>query len=118
MTKYVDMSHSAEQAEKEASPTSSYSLPKYPYGICICLGKDELEKLGLDHQDVEVGDFIHIHALAKITSKSNCETEAGDNPRLELVLAFMEVEDEGEEDEEDEEEEDDEPKGVTGRLYK
>ena len=113
--KYVDMSMSPEEAESQYPSPVKADSPKYPYGICICLGKEELEKLGLDHKDVEVGDFIHVHSLAKVTSKSNCETESGENPRLELTLAFMEVEDENDEDEESEQ---DEPKGITSRLYK
>lgn len=115
MTKYADMSMSPAEAAEMSGPVSMANTPKYPYGLCISLGKDELEKLGLDHTEIEVSDFLHVHALAKVTSKSNCETESGENPRVELCLCFMEIEDEGME---DEEEEVDEPKSVTKRLYK
>lgn len=101
----------AEAAANYGSPVSPGQLQKYPYGLCVSLCKDELEKLEIDFDSCCIGDFLHLHSLAKITSKSNNETEEGDNPRLELVLAFLEVEDEGREDAEAD-------KGMMGRLYK
>ena len=114
MSKYVDMARTPKEEAESVKPIS-LGMDKYPYGLCISLCKDELEKLEVDHTDVEVGDFLHVHALAKVTSKSNHENENGENPRLELTLAFMEIEDEGLE---DEEEEDEEPKGIMKRLYR
>ena len=113
---FVDMAMTPDEAKSEYGmpSTDSSNLPKYPYGLCISLGPDEIEKLGLDCSDCSVGDFLHIHALAKVTSYSERETEEGVQPRIEMVLAFMEAEDEGEENEEDEEEN----KGITTRLYR
>lgn len=101
MGKFVDMAMSPQEALEEygSSPTPDASkLPKYPYGLCISLCKDEIDKLGLDVSDLEIGDFLHLHSMARVTSYSLRETEGGSDPRIELTLAFIEVEDEGEED--------------------
>lgn len=95
----VDMSMSPGEAQEQCGPIATPDLPKYPYGLCISLGPDEIEKLGLG-DDCEVGNFLHIHALAKVTSYSKRDTESGSDTRIELVLAFMEAEDEGEENDE------------------
>lgn len=96
--KFVDMAMSpVEAAEAYVSPPSPGNLAKYPYGLCISLCKDELVKLGLDFEDMKVGEMLHLHSLARVTSRSNQETEGGDNPRVELVLAFLEIEDEDKE---------------------
>ena len=100
-----DMSMDASEAKEFVTP----SPPKYPYGLCISLCQDELEKLGLDDDDLSVGDMVHIHALAKVTSVSSNETEDGADSRVELVLAYISAEDEDEENEEE---------GVTSKLYK
>lgn len=90
-----------EAKEEYASPPSPDKLPKYPYGLCISLCKDELDKLGLDVSEIDIGEMLHLHAMARVTSKSNQETEAGDNPRIELVMAFLEIEDEDAENKEE-----------------
>lgn len=108
---FVDMSISDEQ-EKDAVPMAlgSTSGPRYPYGLCICLTHDELDKLGLEHHELGVGDIIHLHSLAKVTSTTVSDGPNGPNCRVELVLAFMEAEDEEEENEED-------SPSPTKRLY-
>ena len=110
---FTDMSLSLQDAQKEMGmpSTDPSNLPKYPYGLCISFCKDEIDKLGLDVDDCSVGDFLHLHALAKVTSYSVRETEGGPEPRIEMVLAFIEAEDEGEEDDEAD-------KGITTRLYR
>lgn len=98
-----------DQTEKEEYKTPS--TPNYPYGLCISLCQDELEKLNLDDEDLQVGDMIHLHSLAKVTSVSYYDSENGSHKRVELVLAYISAEDEEKEDEEAE-------KGITSRLYK
>lgn len=90
----VDLARTpAEQAEDDMPCT-----PIYPYGTCISLADDELEKLNMD-EDVEVGDMFHFHALAKVTSVSRHETEDGKKNRVELQITHMEAEDEDDENE-------------------
>lgn len=81
----IDMS--LDDAEKKEM--SEPSLPKYPYGLCISLCQDELEKLGLDDEELCVGDMLHLHALAKVTSTSSYESEDGSHSRVELQICYM-----------------------------
>jgi hypothetical protein len=81
------------------------NAPKYPYGLCISLCEDQLEKLKVDSSAFEVGQMFHLHAFAKITSISASEREDGkSNCRVELQIVALGCEDEAEEDEEAEEE--------------
>ena len=70
----------------------------------ITLTEVELEKLELDADALdgaEVGDMVHIFAMAKITSMSKEQTSNGCRCRIELAITDMAVEDEDEEDEPD-----------------
>lgn len=107
MSGFVDMAMDGEEKQEYMNPSAD--PPKYPYGLCISLCQDELEKLNLDDEELSVGDMIHLHALAKVTSVSSFDSESGSHKRVELVLAFIEAEDE-----EDENEEADK----TSKLYK
>lgn len=106
----VDMSATAEEAEEILQP----SPPKYPYGLCISFCQDELEKLGLDEEELCIGDLLHLHALAKVTSVSSYDSENGSSKRVELVLAYIAAEDEDKEDDEAEKP----MKDITKRLYR
>lgn len=91
-----DMAMDAQETQEYLEPTP----PKYPYGLCIAFCQDELEKLGLSEEELCVGDMIHIHALAKVTSVSSYEREDSSDKRVELVLAYISAEDEDEENDE------------------
>lgn len=109
----VDMRRTPAEAAEAADPVAS--APLYPYGLCLCLCTDELQKLNLDDEDVEVGDFIHMHVLAKVTSVSKTDTEtAGPQCRVELQITNIAAESE-----DDENEEADEAEGRRGpsKLY-
>ncbi len=83
--------------------------PRYPYGLSISLTEKELEKLDLD-TSCEVGDLIHLFAMAKVTSVSQNETQKGTCCRVELQIMFLGLEDE------DEEEKEAKPKYKLGSL--
>ena len=75
--------------------------PDHPYGLRICLTGKELEKLGLDADDAEVGSIIHLHALARVTDVSSSDGTMGKSSRVELQITDMCcVESEDEENEE------------------
>lgn len=95
----ADMALTPAEAQEQTAPMSLSQMPRYPYGLCLSLGKDEMEKLGLEAGDMEVGDIIHLHALAKATSCSENETEGGSNCRVELQIMFLEIESEDAENE-------------------
>ena len=82
--------------------------PDYPYGLCISLCQDELEKLDIDYDDVSVGDMIHLVCMATVTSVSCHDSEtSGPSCRIELQITHIAAEDEEEE-----------TKEVTSKLYK
>jgi hypothetical protein len=88
--------------------------PSYPYGLSICLQKEQLDKLGLD-DSCSVGDLLHGHFLAEVTSVSKHQTEQGDNCRVEMQIKYLSAESEGEENKEVEASM---PKLELGKFYK
>ncbi len=73
--------------------------PYYPYGLAICLDAQTLEKLDMEGE-IECGDTVHFHAMAKCTSVSDNQ-QAG--KRVELQIMMMSAENEDEENEADDE---------------
>lgn len=116
LPKMIDMAKMPEEIKEDveqntANPTP-YKGPRYPYGLALCLGKEELKKLDLD-EDPEVGDTIHLFALAKVTSASQSERADGTTEsRVELQITHL-----GVEDEDDENEEMDRGEGRAARRY-
>lgn len=99
----VDMAKTPEEVKEESSPSSLLNVSKYPWGMSIRLGQDELDKLNIDAEDFEIDGVYHIHALVKCTSKSSDESVTGERNCVELQithLAGMESEDEEDEVEE------------------
>lgn len=94
-----DMAHSMEDAKEEIAestyPQPVDKQPKYPYGLSISLGEDELEKLGIRTEDgkldlPEVGDIISLVAAAKVTSVSSREEMSGEVCcRVELQITHL-----------------------------
>ena len=107
MNGMTDMAKSEEDVAKDSSPLMM-SENKYPYGLRISLSQDDLEKLGVDHADFEIGDVFPLDILAKVVSKSANETEGGEeNCCVSLQITHISAEEE--ETDEEEEAEDDEP---------
>lgn len=93
----VDMQMSPEELKENMPIMGDVSnRPRYPYGLSICIGHNELEKLGVDYSDWNVGDHFHLECLAKITSISENETEGGKNCRVELQIVALKGQDEEE----------------------
>ena len=105
----VDMRLTPEETKEGAVDTPSV----YPYGLCISLCNDELEKLNLDTDDVEPGDMLHLHCLASVTSISKRDTGEGPDERVELQIQFISAESE-----DDENEEADKGMSATKRMSK
>lgn len=114
--KLQDMALTPKEMAEDSPMGMIGSHNMYPYGLCICLCDDQLEKLKLD-SDCEVGDFLHIFAMAKVTSVSKNDTGDGEKTRIELQITHMGLESEDAEDEE----EDTDPKPTKkkiGNMYK
>lgn len=87
-------------AEKTEATQAMDATPDYPYGLSLSLSEIELDKLGLT-SDVEVGDMIHMHGMAKVTSVSKNDSESnGPCCRVELQITHLVSENEDEENEE------------------
>ena len=72
------------------------TAPQYPYGCCISLENETLQKLGLDGDLPAVGDVIEFMATAKVTSASmNERMDENGKPetccRVELQITDMDV---------------------------
>ncbi len=94
----VNMAKNKEELAETPDIEAAEDRPIYPYGLSICLTQDELDKLDLD-SDCQVGDTIHLFAMAKVTSISKNETTEGENCRIELQITDLGLEDEDEEEE-------------------
>jgi hypothetical protein len=105
----VDMGQTPEEIKKDVSPMPAMeapSAPTYPYGLCISLTENELEKLGLEGDMPEIGELVHLMGMAKVTSVSEHERELPDGTkkrccRVELQIVALKAEDEDEEDPEE-----------------
>lgn len=94
MISMKDMSKTPAEIQDELSPapsTKAERINEYPYGLCICLDEDSINKLQIENMP-EVGDGIMLMAVAKVTSVSSMETAAGARRRIELQITHMELE--------------------------
>jgi hypothetical protein len=104
-TQMIDMARTPEEVKEDAPCTIGSMPPKgplYPWGLCIRLEKDTLEKLGIDGEMPSVGDMIHLWAMAKVTSVSENEMEDGNggkttNRCVELQITHLATESEDDE---------------------
>ena len=64
--------------------------PRYPYGLCISLEKEDMDKLGLGNLP-KVGTEILFMAKAVVKSTSAYETQGGNDMRVELQITDMEM---------------------------
>lgn len=95
--KLADMGKTPEEISEDMDMPSPVSANRYPYGLCISLDHDDLEKLNMP-LDMEVGDTIHVFAFARVTSVSKSElTDGKCNCRVELQITHLALEDEDQE---------------------
>ncbi len=65
--------------------------PRYPYGLCISLGKEELEKLGITALP-KVGTEMTIMAKAYVKMTRAYETQGeGEDMGIELQITDLEI---------------------------
>ncbi len=74
--------------------------PEYPWGLRICLSDAEMDKLGLDPKEADVGDMIDMRCFAIVTSVSMNQRGDGTNcARVELQIQKLAIESEMDSDE-------------------
>lgn len=104
----TDMARDGEEL-KEAAQPMVMEPDKYPYGLRISLTHHELEKLGVDHSDWEIGAVFHLMALAKVVSISSNENASGEDCCVGLQITHLAGPENEEEEGEGEMMEDEEP---------
>ena len=79
-----------QQPKREEMPGAiEADEPRYPYGLCISLGKEELEKLGITALPKVGGEMmITAKAVVKSTSVYDIQGE-GQDMRVELQITDM-----------------------------
>lgn len=83
----IDMRY--EQEELKDFSTPSAEVPKYPYGLKLCLGKNEIEKLGI--KNPQINQKMEISAIVEVVEISS-ENEGGDESSMEIELQVKEME--------------------------
>lgn len=88
----VSMKMSAKEAKEYNSAEITSDAPEYPYGLCIRLDDDALEKLGITSLPA-VGTEMTIMAKVFVKSTSAYNRQGGeDHKDMELQITDMEIE--------------------------
>ncbi len=90
-----NMAMSAEEREQNCAPSSlsggGDEGPRYPYGLCICLEEESLQKLGIKNLP-GVGESMMITAKVMINSTSENESQhSGIRRSLSLQITDLEL---------------------------
>ncbi len=103
----IDMKVSKKDAEKETPEAIEQTEPKYPWGLQLNMDNDELKKLDLMDEKVEVGDEMTIRAVCKVLSVSEDESlNMGTRKNIRYQITEMEIEG------------DTEPEKMAKKIYK
>lgn len=100
----TDMARTPNEVKEEIAesapcpPGKMTTAPVYPYGLCLSLEDEALEKLKMQGMP-EVGATVHFAALARVTSASEHEREGTDGEktkcrRVELQITHLAIENE------------------------
>lgn len=89
----INMKNSHKATETLLECCSS-EQPEYPYGLCISLDTDSLNKLGLTELP-EIGTVLTLLARVEVTSVSQYERSDGKNRDVSLQITDMELKKEG-----------------------
>ena len=80
--------------KKDPQPIDSeemYDQPMYSYGLCISLGREELEKLGIEKLP-EAGSEMMIKAFAYVKTVRESKEQDGVEQNVELQITAMGIE--------------------------
>lgn len=76
------------------SECCSTDQPEYPYGLCLSLNSDTLDRLGMTELP-EIGTVLTLHARVEVTSVSQYERADGKNRDVSLQITDMDLNQEG-----------------------
>lgn len=86
------------EVKEEKQEAKDYSPPPYPWGLCIRLEKDELDKLKLATLP-NVGDEVHITAVGRVTGVSSAMRDQKDEDKtVSIQIVMLALDDEGADD--------------------
>jgi hypothetical protein len=90
-------------SEEKMYPTMADSGdgPKYPWGLCITLEKEQLDKLGLS-ENPKTDTVFTITAKAEVTSVSANQTQEGERRSITLQITDLALSPSSDSDESDE----------------
>lgn len=93
--KLVDMKLPKKDKKNQDVPVEvgvGYNKEEYPYGLCINLGNDQIDKLGI-FDDMDVDLDVVIQATGTIKGKNNREMQGGKSDKsLEIQIKSIAIE--------------------------
>lgn len=95
----VNMKLTTKEVKKEGNEMAVCGQDSpYPWGMCIRLEKEELDKLKMAKLP-QVGDELHITAVGKVTSVASSLRDQNDEDKtVSIQIVMMSVDDEGADD--------------------
>lgn len=89
----MERTEAEKKAAEERWEAEAERGPDYPYGLSICLGADEMEKLGIKDLPA-IGDQMSLTATVKVTSVSSYDSEGGGSSKsVSLQITEMALDD-------------------------
>lgn len=88
----INMAMSPEEKAEYAQPSIMNDSPDYPYGLCITIDNESLEKLGIPIP--EAGSFVMIQARAKVMNvnqRPDDDDDGSPETTIQLQITDMEV---------------------------
>jgi hypothetical protein len=86
----INMEMSKEEAKEYSAPSES-EAPKYPWGLCLTLNDDSLEKLGVKTLPA-AGSVVTITAKATVSGIRETQTQGGDSEAsMDLQITDMTI---------------------------
>lgn len=90
MSSLINMQQSAEEVKEYTEPSVA-DAPKYPWGLCITLNDDSLEKLGVKVLP-SVGTTLTLVAKVEVTGTRDTQTQGGESQQsMDLQITDMQL---------------------------